>query len=375
MTDQIASVSAPAEATPPPASQPAEITAPSSTPERISLRQAADAVRAARKPKEEPSPSATNDAARARMAAPATPSSETDDAAPLETEAPGATEAIDPAGSSQEGGPPIEPPRSWTAEEKDAFRALPRDTQQRIAEREKGRETEFRRGQNEVDEKRKAVDAERERMEKARTQYETALPQLLQSLHQNPEFADIKSMEDVERMANEDWPRFARWQFHQQKVQAVEAELKNSQTRQQQEARTQWEHFAKRQDELFLEKAPEMQDATKRTKTVEAATNLLKERGYSPEEIERLWASPVFRDHRTQLLILDAVRFQDAKKSLVEATRKPLPPVQRPGVSQPGKDREAQLKDLESKLDRSSGMMNQVKAAAALLAAKRASKR
>lgn len=368
MTDQTASVSTGVETAPPPVlNLPTEITAPASTPERVSLRQAADAVRAARKPKEEAPPADTNNSTRADTAARVTPSSSTDDAAPQETEAPGATEAIDPA--PQE--PPIEPPRSWTAEAKERFRSLSREDQQYVAENEKARDADYRRRQNEVAEKTKAIEAEREAVTKARTQYEAALPQLLQTLHQNPEFADIKSMEDVERLANEDWPRFAKWQFHQQKVAAVEAELKASQTRQQQEARTQWEHFAKRQDELFIEHAPEMKDATKRGQTVEAATNLLKEIGYTPDELNRLWEHPVFRDHRMQRLMLDAVRFKEAKKSLIEAPRKQLPPVQRPGVSHPGKDRDAQLKDLEARVEKSSGM-NALRAAAALVTAKRA---
>jgi hypothetical protein len=197
---------------------------------------------------------------------------------------------------------------------------------------------------------------------------------LLQSLHQNPEFADIKTMQDVERMANEDWPRFAKWQFHQQKVAAVEAELKASQDRQQSEQRAHWEQFAKQQDEMFLERAPEMQDPTKRAKTVEAATKLLGDKGYTQEELGRLWNNPVFRDARMQQLILDAVRFQEAKKGALEATRKTLPPVVRPGVAQPGKDRETQLKALETKIDKSSGI-NALRSAAALVAARRSGKR
>jgi len=363
MPTDTAPASAPAEATPAPVLA-TEISVAADAPESVStVSAAAKLLRAARAPKPESSESAPVEATEA---APGTSSPEEGEAAPQTPEAPGATEAIDPA--SQE--PPIEPPRSWTAEEKDAFKALPRETQSRIAEREKDREADFRRRQNEVAEKHKTVETERERLEQARTQYEGALPQLLQQLHQNPEFADIKSMEDVERLANEDWPRFAKWQFHQQKIAAVQQELQQAQSRQKEESRTQWEHFAKRQDELFLEKAPEMQDPVKRTKTVEAATNLLKDRGFSPADIEKLWASPVFRDHRVQLLVLDAVRFQDAKKQLVTATRKELPPVVRPGVSQPGKDRDAQIKDLETKVDRNSGM-NALRAAAKLVAARR----
>ena len=308
-------------------------------------------------------------AAPAEVSAPADDSSTEDDAAPSQ-EGPGATEAEDPA--PQE--PSIEPPRSWTKEEKEAFKALPREYQQTVAEREKARETNFLRSQNEVAEQRKAIEAEREATARARQQYEAALPSLLQQLHQNPEFADIRTQADVERMVNEDWPRYVRWDFHQKKVAAVQQELSTSQTRQKQQEAQDWEAYAKAEDEAFLQKAPEMQDATKRAKTVEAAVNLLKDRGYSEAEINELWSSKLGRSHKFQTILLDAVRFQDAKKSVLEANRKPLPPVQRPGVSQPNRG-ETQLKDLETKLDRSSGMMNQLRAASALVAAKRAKQR
>jgi hypothetical protein len=344
-----------------------EITAPRDAPEAVSsVSAAAKMLRAARK-----QPEQAEAAAPAEVSAPADPSSPADDAAPLDTEAPGATETDDPA--PQE--PSIEPPRSWTAEEKEAFRALPRDTQTRIAERERTREAEFRRGQNEVSEKQKAVEAERQKMEQMRSQYEAALPTLLQTLHQNPEFADIRTIEDVERMANEDWPRFAKWQFHQQKVAAVEAELTQSRQRQESEYRTQWEHFAKRQDELFAEHAPEMRDSAKRAKTMDAAQKYMTGLGYSTEEIGLLFNSnPAFRDARTQRMILDAVRFQEAKKGALEATKKTLPPVVRPGVAQPGKDRDMQIQALETKVDKSSGI-NALRSAAALVAARRSGKR
>src|SRR5688572_21625078 len=105
-----------------------EITAPADAPEAVnSVSAAAKMLRAARQPKQ---PESSERAPQ--EAAPDTSSSPADDAAPL-SEAPGETEAIDPA--PQE--PPIEPPRSWTADDKDAFRALPRETQLRISEREK----------------------------------------------------------------------------------------------------------------------------------------------------------------------------------------------------------------------------------------------
>ena len=47
-----------------------------------------------------------------------------------------------------EGGEPVKPPRSWNAEDKDAFAALPRGVQEVIARRETERDREIRRCQN-----------------------------------------------------------------------------------------------------------------------------------------------------------------------------------------------------------------------------------
>jgi hypothetical protein len=66
---------------------------------------------------------------------------------------PGETESADPAAESRpEAGtePPIEPPRSWTKEDKELFTSLPRATQERIAERERSREGDFNRRQQEA---------------------------------------------------------------------------------------------------------------------------------------------------------------------------------------------------------------------------------
>src|SRR4051812_26488093 len=186
--------------------------------------------------------------ARAERAAPHEPAQESSPAQAGrdagEREAPpGETESADPAAESRpEAGtdlPSIEPPRSWTKEDKDLFTSLPRATQERIAERERSREGDFNRRQQEAAEKSKALEAERSKAEQARQQYEAALPQLLQTLQQQQagEFADIKTLADVERLAREDWPRYALWDVQQKKIAEVGQHLALAQQRQAQGAR------------------------------------------------------------------------------------------------------------------------------------------
>src|SRR5882672_4996536 len=68
--------------------------------------------------------------------------------------APGGTERADPDGDLRvDAGsepPIIEPPRSWTKEEKERFFSLPRETQEYLANREQERDREIRRSQNEA---------------------------------------------------------------------------------------------------------------------------------------------------------------------------------------------------------------------------------
>ena len=293
---------------------------------------------------------------------------------------PGETESADPAAESRpEAGtePPIEPPRSWTKEDKELFTSLPRATQERIAERERSREGDFNRRQQEAAEKSKALEAERSKAEQARQQYEAALPQLLQTLQQQQagEFADIKTLADVERLAREDWPRYALWDVQQKKIAEVGQHLALAQQRQAQERVQQFSEFARREDDLFKEKVPDMADAKRAAGLQTAALAVLKELGFQETELAQSWHGQrdlSLRDHRVQLLIRDATLWRDAQAKAKAAATRPVPPVQRPGVSQPkGAAQDAQIQHLTQKLEKTGNL----KDAAALLRARRAGTR
>src|SRR3982074_2862993 len=196
---------------------------------------------------------------------------------------PGETQDADPAASDPRADagtdlPPIEPPRPWTKEDKDLFTSLPRDAQERVAERERSREGDFSRRQQEAAEKSKALEAERSKAEQARQQYEGALPQLLQTLQQQQagEFADIKTLADVERLAREDWPRYALWDVQQKKIADVAQQLMLTQQRQAHDRMQHFSEFARRQDDLFKEKVLDMADAKKAAELQTAALAVLK---------------------------------------------------------------------------------------------------
>jgi hypothetical protein len=289
-------------------------------------------------------------------------------------EAPGETEAIEPAP------PPIDPPRSWTKDEKERWHALPRETQEYIASREQERDREIRRSQNEAAEKLKGMSAREQALEQARHQYETALPALLQTLQQAQagEFGDIRTLSDVEKLAAEDWPRYVRWDASQKKVAAVAQELRAAQERQVHEAQSRFVAFAKRQDELFNERAPEFADKAQAAKLQDAAVAALRDLGFEDTELAQLWngqASLSLRDHRVQLLIRDGLKYRDAQDAAKKTAARALPPVQRPGAAPPrGAAREAEMQTLSRQLDNAHGM-DALRAAAKLVASRRATTR
>ena len=273
--------------------------------------------------------------------------------------------------------PPIEPPRSWTKEDKELFRGLPRETQERLATRERSREADFLRRQNEAADRTKALSAKEQAAERMRAHYEGTLPMLLQALQEQQagEFADIKSIADVEKMAREDWPRYALWDAQQKRIAGVVREAQAAQARQAIERATRWSTFASEQDALFAEKAPELAEADAKHKATQSATAMLKDLGFSDAELGAMWGGQgelSLRDHRIQLLLRDAVRYRDAQAAAKSAQHKPVPHVQRPGPA-PARnaDADGRVKDLTERLNRTGTLRD----AAALLAAQRAARR
>src|SRR5215472_7564159 len=213
-------------------------------------------------------------------------------------------------------------------------------------------------------------------VEQARQTYEAALPQLLQTLQQQQagEFADIKSMADVERLAREDWPRYLLWDLQQKKVAEVTQHMLAAQHRQAHEKLTQFVEFAKREDDLFKEKVPDMADDTKAAQLQRQALAVLSDLGFDEAELVPLWNGQKelsLRDHRLQLLIRDATLWREAEKKAKAAATKPVPPVQRPGAatSRQGTD-EARVQHLTQRLEQTGSLRD----AAALLRARRAAR-
>ena len=267
--------------------------------------------------------------------------------------------------------PPIERPRSWTKDEDTEWQSLPRAMQQKIVAREQERDTGLRRSQNEAAEKLKGLTAKEQQVEQARQQYEAALPALLETMQsqQMGEFSDIKTMADVEKLAREDWPRYALWDAQQKKIAAVSQEVAAAKTRQETEFKSKWAEFASKEDAALLEKVPELADKAKSQKIADGAVNVLKDVGFSEGELAKAWngeTSVSLRDHRIQLLIVDALKYREAKTNTAKPAVKPVAPVIRPGVAKTANSGDAEIQALTKRFE-SSGS---IKDAAALRVAR-----
>jgi hypothetical protein len=273
--------------------------------------------------------------------------------------------------------PPIDPPRSWSKEWKEEFAAYPRDVQEKISQREQERDTALRRSQNENAERLKGLTAKEQAAEQARLQYEQALPALMQALQsqQQGEFSDIKTMADIEKLAREDWPRYALWDAQQKKIAAVHQEQKAAQERQQSEAKKQWDDFASKEDAKFAELHPEYSDEKKSAAMAKAVFATAEKAGITREQLTdayhgKLSFSP--RMAAVQEILLKAALYDQAKASAAKVAPKPLPPVQRPGARGERVDQASlELKGLTQRAEQSNNPRDWAKVLAARRAAQR----
>ncbi len=276
---------------------------------------------------------------------------EGEDAAP--EEAPGETEEVDGAGE-----PPIDPPRSWPKAEKEVFKTLPRETQQKLVDIDKARDREIQKGLQSNAEREKALEAERKAITEARQQYERALPALSQQLQGElaAKFGDIKSPEDAIKLSRENPARFVQWQALVGQAQAAQQEQQRAQEAKRVEAENWFNKFTAEEDAKFLEAAPEFADPKKGDQLRKEAVSALQEVGFTEADITDLWEGrkpALFRDHRFQLLIRDVVRHRMAQRAVKTNQTQPQQSTVRAGIPPArGEAKAKAVQELSQKLSR-----------------------
>jgi hypothetical protein len=290
---------------------------------------------------------------------------------------------------------PLPLPRSWTKEQAEHWNALPRATQEYLADRDGKTTAEVRRVQNEAAEKSKALVAKETAAEQARTQYESKIKSVVEILEKEQlrEFPDIRSQADLDKLsmefsqlaaeadrltdtdplgalqaqtkANRIQAKLSSWNIHQSKLVAATNEATQAETRQSQAKSQAWKDHVAAENKLANEKIPDLADKVKGPALVARAVERLKELGFSQEELNKLSAGDEkvsIHDHRLQQLLNSDLRLTEilnAKKAVAKVV---VPPVQRPGTPAPrGSANSEALKALTTKLNNSGSLEDAVK--------------
>ncbi len=275
--------------------------------------------------------------------------------------------------------PPIDAPRSWSKEDKELFASLPRETQERVADRERSRESDFLRRQNEAAEHSKAAQAERQQAEQARQQFEQRLQQTIGSDIEAflRDFPEVNQPGGAEKLAKEDPFRWIEFNQRANDLQRRNADLQQVQHQRQQEESQAFQQWASEQDKLFTELVPEFADKTKAdTARKEVVSYLTDAIGLTEGELSTMWNGQTpfhIRDAKAQRIMRDAAKWHAASKKAVAAAKAPVPQVQRPGTAPAkGANSAATIASLEQQLNRETSPMKQAKIATELRLARRA---
>lgn len=272
-----------------------------------------------------------------------------DTAGPEETPA-----TSDDAGTAEpDPGPAIEPPASWASDDKEAFSKLPADLQRRISAREAERERAVSQSQRDAAEQRKAADAEKALTQQERQQYAQRLQSFLPQLHQaiQGKYANV----DWNRLAREDPAQWAtlkqEFETDSLRLQVAQNEARRVQDQQKQEHEKRIKDFVSEQKAELVRKRPELA----KPEAVQKLHKFLTDDGFTADDINQLV------DHRTFLIVHDAMRFREAQaaRAIAADKAKVVPKVQRPGADNAGRgaDKAADAEAAMSRL-RKSGSVN-----------------
>lgn len=228
--------------------------------------------------------------------------------------------------------PAIEPPKSWSDEEKAEFGKLPPAAQKIIAEREGERDRFVNQKATEAAEHRRALEQANAAIQQDRANYAQQLEHMIAAVL--PEAQQLQNV-DWRRLSAENPTEFVRLsgirQDLQARVGAAQQELmrvRQAAAQQQQQLQAQ---MLQSQRDLLHQAIPEFADATKGPKLAQEIAGWLQGQGFAPEEVGQLL------DHRVVQVARKAMLFDQAeaaRKAAQAKTAAPTPPrVQKPGTA------------------------------------------
>ena len=227
----------------------------------------------------------------------------------------------------------IEPPKSWSNEDKAVFSQLPPEAQAVITRRESERDRAFQAKTQEIAEHRRALETTFGEIQNERSSYANNLEQLLAvAMPEAAQFANV----DWQRLAQESPADYVRLTAERDalrgRIGAIQGELQRVQAVAQQDYARNFAHLRATEAQRLAEKLPEFADRERAPKLISEIREWLQGEGFTAQEIGQVI------DHRVINVAVKAMRADRAAKARRSAeTRRadPAPSVQRPGVSPP----------------------------------------
>lgn len=174
-----------------------------------------------------------------------------------------------------------------------------------------------------AEEARRQADAQRQAYQQ---QIEQFIPQLQAALQ--GEFADIKTMQDVSRLAEQEPARYVKWQAAQMALNQAHAERQRASHEAQNREQALLQEYLDTQQKQLSEKLPDWAHEEKGPKLKAEIRNYLKVEGFGDEEIANA------ADHRLVLIARKAMLYDRAQKerAALAKTVANVPKVQKPGT-------------------------------------------
>lgn len=178
------------------------------------------------------------------------------------------------------------------------------------------------------DASRAEIEADKAKIAAERNHYAQQLQTFIPGLQQQiaAEFADIKTINDVQTMAAEDPARFTKWQARQLMLAQAQSEQQRVSALQQKEQEDAWQKRVSEEAKKLGEHIPEFKDESKREPFMQRLRGYLKsEIGYSEDEISRA------ADHRDIIIAEKARKWDEAEKAKKAVKTADVPTPVKPG--------------------------------------------
>lgn len=206
----------------------------------------------------------------------------------------------------------IEPPVSWPADDKEAFKSLPTWTQERIVARENEREAHFAERSRTIAAREKDINDIQTRTAQAQERYNSELQRLNQIATQlmPAKFSDINSEADYLRLKVEDPARASEYE-------AFVQVLRNAQVQQTHEQQHKLQAHIDNEWNALQSKFPEFKDPAKGVALLNDVRKAAVEYyGFSQAEVQ------IIADHRHVPIIRDAIAWRNHQANLKAAEGK-----------------------------------------------------